>query len=261
MGSRLRETRLPLAGLLGIGLALACAAGSLAAEPTIEATGTGYGYSWSPSRVEIAAGGTAAFKNSSPIVEHGVTWTGGPGTPACSGVPIKEAKTSWSGSCSFSQAGTYTFVCTAHPTEMKGSVVVSSGEAPPTGVPPGSGELPGSPLAGPASSALKISKSQHGTTVRGSIALSQAGAGGSLEVVLLARRASLLGAGHRGTMRVGRLLRYGVGSGRVSFAVSLTRLARRALRDRPTLSVTVRVVVTPPKGKQVELQRGVMLHD
>ncbi|MBE2314545.1 hypothetical protein DVA67_001045 [Solirubrobacter sp. CPCC 204708] len=36
----------------------------------------------------------------------------------------------WSGECKFDTPGTYTFICSTHPAEMTGSVVVSSGEEP-----------------------------------------------------------------------------------------------------------------------------------
>jgi|GEM_PF-2465353 plastocyanin len=36
----------------------------------------------------------------------------------------------WSGECTFNEPGTYTFVCSTHPTEMSGSVVVTGGSEP-----------------------------------------------------------------------------------------------------------------------------------
>jgi hypothetical protein len=187
-------------------------------------------------------------------------------------VPVNEGNTSWSGSCTFAQPGTYAFVCYVHPTEMKGTITVAVGGPPPGGsppgpgetsppsVPPGSGGEPESPLSGPASSALRLAPRQHGTSVRGSIALSPAGAGGRLEVTLSAPRASLSGAGHAGSARVGEFLRAKVGAGRVPFAVPLDRAARRALRKSTRLSLALRVVVTPPRGNAVTLNRRVMLH-
>jgi plastocyanin len=149
---------------LGLGLVavLLPAASSSAGGPTIEAASDGaYGFAWRPSSAEIGAGGAVSFKSASAIVPHGVSWRSGPEAPSCSGVPVEEEKTSWSGSCTFAQPGTYAFVCTVHPTEMKGTITVLSAEAPPAGPPPGSGESTGSPLAGPASRALKIAKRQR----------------------------------------------------------------------------------------------------
>ncbi len=46
-------------------------------------------------------------------------------TPAASG-------TKWSGACTFTQAGTYTFFCTVHGSEMTGTITVNTGGTPPT---------------------------------------------------------------------------------------------------------------------------------
>jgi plastocyanin len=258
-------------------LAIAAAAALLpvavssADGPTIESASAGAGFVWKPSSAEVGAGGAVGFRSASTTVPHGVVWKSGPETPTCSGVPIEEERTSWSGTCTFAQPGTYAFVCYVHPTEMKGTVTVAAAEAPPGGPPapgqpppasppPGTGGSIESPLAGPASSALRLARRQHGTSVSGSIALSPAAVGGRLEVVLLAPRASLAGAGHRGPVRVGRLRRADVEAGRVSFTVRLRRAARRALRKDKRLFLQVRVLVTPLRGGAVILKRGVMLH-
>src|SRR3712207_530846 len=41
----------------------------------------------------------------------------------------------WSGECTFNEPGTYTFICSTHPVEMTGSVVVSGGGTEPTPTP------------------------------------------------------------------------------------------------------------------------------
>jgi plastocyanin len=246
--------------LLGSAMTLQFVAESSAAGPAIEPAGAGTiesPFSWRPSTASIGAGGTVTFKNPSATVPHGVHWTGGPEKPSCS-VPVEGEKTSWSGDCTFAQPGTYAFVCTVHPNEMKGTITVSSGEAPP---PPPPGGPPESPLQGSASSALKIAKTQKGGTVRGSVALSQASAGGRLQVLLLARQASLSSVAAPPMSRVGRLVRSPLGAGRVSFAVPLKGVARRALRRRQKLSLTVQVLVAAPGGAALILTRGVVLHD
>lgn len=249
--------RLLVAAPLGAAALLGFATASSAGGPTIEAAGGGYaGYYWKPSTAEVTPGGTVAFDNGS-AVPHGVTWTSGPEAPSCTGVPINEGKTSWAGSCKFGQAGTYGFYCPVHPTEMTGTITVSSSA---TVSPPPSTEATESVLDGPASKALTLPRAQKGGFVRGSIALSQAGAGAKLVVDLLATRASLLGAGHAGTVRVGRLARPYLRVGRVSFAVPLTRAARRALRRHGRLALTVRLTVVPPHGEALKLTRGVVVH-
>lgn len=193
------------------------------------------------------------------MVPHGVRWTGGPEKPSCSGVPIEQEEIGWSGDCTFAQAGSYTFVCTVHPTEMKGTISVSSAVPPPA--PPETPAVsPESPLQGPASSALRLVRNQTGASVRGSIALSPASAGGKLEVLLLTKGALTMAAPPAST-RVGRLLRSPLGAGRVAFAVPLDGRARRALSSREKLPLTVQVTVRAPGQAALTLKRGVVLRD
>jgi plastocyanin len=126
-----------IAALAAAGIVLRVGVG-LAIEPTIEAAGGGTGgFRWQPSSVEVSAGGGVRFQNPSASVPHGVVWTGGPETPNCSGIPIGKGETKWKGTCTFTHAGTYTFHCYVHPTEMTGSItvtvvgapIVSTGEA------------------------------------------------------------------------------------------------------------------------------------
>ncbi|HEY5977723.1 MAG TPA: hypothetical protein VIT85_07680, partial [Solirubrobacterales bacterium] len=184
---------LPLTGAL----VFLSVSGSIAADPTVEATGSASGYYWSPTQAATTPGGSVTFKSPSPGVPHGLSWTGGPETPGCSGVPVNDGKTAWSGSCAFVQPGDYTFVCYVHPTEMKGTIAVGSGGSGPL-VPP-----PPGPSGGPAASGLEMAKRQRGGSLRGSILLR---APGNLEVELLAAR-SLLGIGKAGKVRVGRIAR------------------------------------------------------
>jgi hypothetical protein len=196
------------------------------------------------------------FKNPSGSVEHGMTWTSGPETPTCSNVPINTGKTSWTGTCSFTQAGTYGFYCPVHPGEMKGTVTVSSSGTTPNPPPP-----TGLPTPGPALTALKLAKRQRGVSVRGSVDISQSGAGGRLQVDIFATRAKLFGAGHPGKMRVGRLSRSSLPAGLVSFAVSLKGAARAALRRGERLPLQVKVAVTPTTGATMRQARTVIVHD
>jgi hypothetical protein len=132
---------------------------------------------------------------------------------------------------------------------MKGTIMVTSTAAPPAPPPPPGG-TPESPLNGSVSRALKLAKSQHGNAVRGSLALSQASAGGRLEVLLLAKRCG----------RVGRLSRSYLKAGRLAFTVPLKPRARRMLRASKKLPLTVQIVVTPPGRAALTLKRGVVLH-
>jgi plastocyanin len=230
----------------------------LADEPAVEPAETPSGFAWKPASATSTPGGTVAFRNPGKVVPHGVHWTGGPEKPSCSGVPVDESGTSWSGACTFAQAGTYTFVCTVHPEEMKGTITVGSGETTPP--PPGSGSEAPPAAEGPAAEALRLPKLQHGTTVRGSVVVTAAGAGGHLAIELQANRASL-GQPRAGRVQVGKLARTLASSGQVRFAVPLKAFARRALRQRGRLSLAVKAVVTPPDGTETTLTRRVELHD
>lgn len=241
--------------LAGLG-ALLWAAPGAAEDPTIEPAAGPGGFYWAPSSATVPPGGTVAFRNPSKIVPHGVAWTQGPAKPSCSGVPVDGSGTEWSGSCTFAEAGTYDFVCTVHPGEMKGTIVVGSGEAAPAPPPPPSGQPPDG--SEPAFTALRLAKSQRGGTVRGSLLVSPSAAGGKLALVLRARRASLGGDG-RGTVRVGQQTQQQLQAGRRPFAVPLSAPARRALRERRHLSVTVNISVVPPSGPKATATRRVDL--
>jgi plastocyanin len=249
--------RLLLLALVSLG-ASQVAAVSLADEPTVEPAETPSGFVWKPESVTSTPGGTVAFRNPGNVVPHGVHWTGGPEKPSCSGVPVDDFGTSWSGVCTFAQAGTYTFVCTVHPEEMRGTITVASGEATPA---PGSG--PGaSPqqVEGPLVESLRLPKNQHGTAVRGSIAISPAAVDGSLTVELEAKRVSL-GQQSAGRVRVGKLTRSLPSPGQVPFVVSLKASARRALRQRGRLPLTVKTVVAPSSGSATAMTRRIELHE
>jgi plastocyanin len=144
---RLRGGYLLLAVVLGTGAASLPAmvgpaiAGSITSPETIEAEnkpGSGiYGeetHAWHPSQVAVNSGGVVKFSNPYTTTYHGLKFTGGTAgtTPSCTGIPQKATEPSgafhWEGECTFSKAGTYTFICTVHPTEMKGTITVTNGE-------------------------------------------------------------------------------------------------------------------------------------
>jgi plastocyanin len=286
-----------LAAVLGVvAIALPAAAASEAGpppsvnaveEPALEPY-PGYKYPasfhWSPLETAVTGGATVTFANKSSTVKHGIIWQSGPATPACSGgvpVEVEEGKgaTGWSGTCSFARPGTYAFYCSIHGLSMHGTIVVGAGGTtvsmqPPSsggspvgasspnesqaGVPSGSAGPSGSPLAGAAS--VKLAASQRGSSVHGSLGVSQVGAGGELEVVLLAGGASPARPGHPTQVRVGRLVRSSLHAGTVSFTVPLGAKAKGALRSRRRLSLTVRIRLTPAHGSAVTITRTVLLH-
>lgn len=272
-----RKRHLLLAAALGAAIPVVPAIASSESTPTVSGLES---IMWSPAQVTVASGGTVSFQDSSGSVPHGVVWeTGNPETPACNGVPIDEGQTSWKGSCSFTKAGTYRYYCSVHGMAMSGTIVVdppattpaptpttpvtptgTTSAPPPTSTaeaPPGVGTA--SPLAGGAAEAIRLARAQRGTSVRGSIQLSPAGAGARLEVDLLAGRAVLATARHSAQVPVGSLVRSSLKPGSVSFAASLNRRGRAALHRRGRLALTVRITLTPAHGATVSVTRAVIM--
>ncbi len=271
-----------LVAVLGLAAAVLPAIASSETSPSIEATNTpGSGlyaeehHSWTPSQVSVLAGGVVTFSNSSEV-PHGIEWRSAL-KPTCEegagkvpvGTTPTVSGTKWSGACTFSQAGTYTFYCTVHGPEMTGTVTVGSNGATtvtttttPTASTPTTTPAPKveAPVGSPFNGAPSLHANQHGTSVRGSLKISQAGAGGRLEVDLLANGATLEGAMHSKRVTVGRLLRSSVRAGLLPFVVKLDAKSRHALSRRRRLALTVRFVLIPLNGKPTTLIRTVALH-
>jgi plastocyanin len=275
---------LGIVALLGVAtVVLPAIASSETAPPTI----TAYSYKylteethyWSPATAKVTEGGTVTFTNPYPEHRHGLKFTGGPATPNCKGLTAEIGEETgalkWQAECSFSAPGTYTFVCTVHPTEMTGTVVVAAAGGTTTTTttmttPTGTTTVPGSPppggttetgqlLAGAASAAVRVARSQHGHGVHGSLALSQAAAGGTLIAELLAPRASLASAGATQPIQVGKLKRVSLRPGQVSFTVPLNARARRALHRHGHLALRLRIRLSSGASTLTEL-RNVTLH-
>jgi len=267
--------------VLGAGVVVLPAVAGSETSPTIAALNSGGGvygehHEWSPASATIAPGGTVALKNEGGV-PHGVRWVAAPATPVCSGVPVEASGTKWSGTCTFATPGTYTFYCTVHGAEMTGTITVNpngttstqTGSQGTTGTGPyaapghestgSAGGTPASPLAGSAFSAIKLASLQHGTSVHGSVAVSQAGSGARLAVDLLAKRASLARARHAPLASAGHLVRSSVHAGVVPFKVALNARAKHALGVRHRLALNVRVVLTPVHGLSVTVTRSVVL--
>jgi len=248
-------------------------------------------HSWSPSRVSVGEGASVTLSNPTAI-PHGVHWISPPIVPVCTGgVPVGTSETAsgteWTGSCTFTQPGTYTFYCTVHGAAMSGAITVGTPTAqPPAGTttpsaPTGTtgsgggeagsgqpsttstgGGVPGaggSPFAGGAAHALKLKGQQRGNAISGSLAVSPAAAHGRLEVDVLAKAVSLAREGHAATVRVGKLERGALVAGAVRFTVALNARARRALARHGRLALTVEVTLTPVGGRAAKLERAVVL--
>jgi hypothetical protein len=213
---------------------------------------------------EIATGGTVTF--SDPAGEtppHNVDFTGSQ-EPACTGIPADPINTGWNGSCSFNSPGAYPFVCEAH-AEMTGRVDVVDvpgqppppggnppggnppGGNPPGGNPPGGGDPPGGSPTQPNAPRITFARRQTGTTLRGSVT---AAAGAKVVVSALVSNRSLSNRRPKTVkkVKVGSQTKRSSGA-KINFAVRLNAAARRALKRRGKLAVTLRIVVTPPGGK------------
>jgi len=279
---------LGLAALLGVAAATLPAVAVSETSPSIVAenhAGVKETHSWAPATASVGENGVVTFSNPTNVI-HGVEWVADPATPGCSaGVPVgtgpSHSGTNWSGTCTFTKPGVYTFYCTVHGPEMTGTITVSANGkvtstmstpagtpgAPPTGTtttpttasPVLAPQTPASPLAGSASAAFKLAAIERGTSVHGSLAISAAGAGGHLEIELLARRAALAGAAHAAPVTVGRSLRSALRAGQLVFSVALDRQARRALQRAHHLALTVRIELTPAQGATVTVDRSVLL--
>ncbi len=132
-----RSVRLALTLVAGMAITMGFTASAGAVTPLISAFNEPGIYSyhyWQPSTATIAPGGGVKFENPYATTYHGLKFTGGTAgeTPTCTGIPAAAGEPigafHWEGECKFTKAGTYTFICTVHPTEMTGTITVTNGE-------------------------------------------------------------------------------------------------------------------------------------
>ena len=124
----------------------------------------------------------------------------------------------------------------------------------PTPVPPQTG-VSFAPALLPGSLKLAL----HGTmVVRGSVGVGLTGAGGRLEVDLLAKPAAI-GLRGRAPVVLGRFVRASTVGGTLRFSVSLPARARTALRHRGRLALSARATLTPREGAAARLTRTLTL--
>jgi plastocyanin len=214
------------------------------------------------------------------------TQTGGASSGAVPPLPHEPTAPGWSGSCTFNVAGTYSFHCDRHPsmvgtihvqsttspttttttpgggtttttttTTSTASAITSTGAASSTVFFPsapgtvGSSSSPQSAHDSLAGSALQLSRSQHGTRVHGSLLIAQPGS--RVQIELLAATASLASAKQPAGVRVGALSKAVSASGRLSFSITLSAKAKRALSHRGRLALTVKITLTPPHARKL----------
>jgi plastocyanin len=248
----------------------------------------------SATSASIVAGGTVTFTNTS-IENHNVDFevqgvTGvacqqalGGASPSPLRFPNAPASGSWSGSCTFTKAGTYSFTCDQHE-GMTGQVVVTDPGAPPgtttapvvtattpvqtvpsggatpapvttapvgTTTTPSAGTPPVSAAQTPSSVARKlayrISLAQHGSSLRGTVNGARSSA--RVKVVLTVKRGDLGVTGKASApVDVGGFRGLSTQDGALTFAVKLSGKARAALAKRHRLVVTIAVTARPVSG-------------
>jgi plastocyanin len=166
-----------------------------------------------------------------------------------------------SGPPSAGTAQSFTTVATpATPPAAPTTPVVTTSTQPSGGAPPVVTPGPSTPIPQLGGApALTLASAQRGATVHGVVQIPAADAGARLEVELLAPRASLAKVRRSSGSRVGRLVRSATPSGRVSFAVALNAVAKRALHHHHKLALTARIVLTPAHGAAVTIIRSILL--
>jgi plastocyanin len=233
------------------------------------------------SKITIAAGGEVTFTDNT-TTKANIAWMGA--APTCSSsVPVSPAspQTTWEGKCKFEQPGTYKFESSTlfnggpslnytkyeivvegattgtTPTTTTTTTTTATTTTPTTPNEPSPGY--GSPVEG-GPRALKLAAGQHGSTLHGSIKVSQADSGGRLEVALFAAGASLAKTEHAAQVRIGRLVRSSLKAGSVSFSVPLSAKGKASLRRHRRLTLTVKITLTPLRGAAVTTTRSVVMH-
>jgi plastocyanin len=241
--------------------------------------------------VTVNAGETVTFSYPSGGSFHSVVFQGGDPTSCTPPLPEFPDGAGWSATCRFNTPGTYSFACGAHGA-MTGTVVVQGSATPtPTGSPTASPTrtatataspspsptatptptpvptantapltMPQPPTiattpTGPAASGLKIAAVQRGRAVRGSLTLVSVGA--RLKVDVLAKPAAL-GRKGKAPIRVGGTERPAA-AGSASFTINLNAAAKKVIKRRGKLVITVTITVTPASGAPFTATKAVTL--
>lgn len=175
-------------------------------------------------------------------------------------MPATATASPWSGSCTFGAYGTYAFHCSLHGSLMTGKVEVPDPNAPPpTGTTaPTTGTETGPPVEQPSQPVVKVAGRQRGVVVRGSV--TTPGSPSEIAVTAFATK-STLSASRVRRVRIGAVSKHATGTGKTSFALRINRTARRALRRRHRLPVSLRIVITPDGDYAVRKTATVVLRE
>jgi plastocyanin len=244
--------------------------------------------SGSSTSADIVTGGTVTFTNAS-IETHNVDFaapgqvgvscqqTAG-GSSSALQFPGLPTAGSWAGMCTFTRAGTYSFMCDHH-AGMTGTVVVHDPAGPSgtttaptptattpvetlpaggttttptaTAPPPATGmptpSVAQTPVADATALSFRVKLVQRGSSVRGTIGGARSSA--RVRIALTARRGPIGLAGRAAApVGVGRLGALTTQNGTLAFVVKLDSRARAALAKRGRLAVTLLVTAPPVTG-------------
>jgi len=296
MVMRARMRYLPLVALAGLlagflpGLAAGVTAPSTASftarDLSWEVTGT------AAHQATIAMGGTVSFAYPSGASAHNAdfgasapsacTQTAGASSGAVPPLPASATGPGWTGTCTFTTAGTYTFHCDLHPS-MTGTVVVVDPDAPPPSTTTTTGSPsppptttgttnpdPAPPATTPATTPVSTTLSPSTLPTGGTTAPPPAADGvpsrtpTTLTVARRQRGTHLRGSvaiGRPGRLTIELLATLGarretigrapartVPVGARRFSITIGARAQRALRRRGHLTVTVRATLVRPGG-------------
>lgn len=206
-------------------------------------------------KVHIDPGGVVSFSYPTGFSTHNVDF-GTTAPTSCAQttpvvatgqpMPASPSGSGWAGSCTFNDTGTYTFFCDLH-TGMRGTVLVGNVPDPPPSTGGGGSNGGGSQTGGGSASdplgGLKLAKSQRGTKVSGSIADVVRGSDVAIEITA---KPSALKTSSTKPVRVARLLKSDLAAGTYSFAIKLSSKAKKAIKQKGKLAVSVVVKLTPP---------------
>jgi plastocyanin len=151
-------------------------------------------------------------------------------------------------------SGTFKTASSPPPSKEEQPIALPSGLGPTSGptspspsVPPITQPTSGGAPFGPVLIAGSLKLSDHGARVRGSVGVGSAGAGGRLQIDLLAKPSQLGSRGSKAVV-VGRFVRSSVRGGMLSFSIALSARAKATLRRHGRLALSVRATLAPVGG-------------
>ena len=116
---------------------------------------------------------------------------------------------------------------------------------------PSSGQPRTEPVRGLLFGSVKLTSTQHGGVVHGSLVVSSAGSGGRLQIELLSKGDAVL---------LGKLVRSSLHAGKLTFVLPLSAKGNAALRRHRRLTLTLKITLAALHGAAVTVTRGVVLH-